>query len=413
LGADTTLGLVSKKFSPMRAAQRVRAIDFDKDGRKDDLLHLVPNAAGRIVGVAILPTDTADLVSARPSTGSTFIDPETITAADARVVSVTAATPTTCRVVLFVGGSRFISFHQEVAKGDDTGIKVSFSGGVAYGDVGLGDNGAGGALTGANHDDIVISPGVAGTPNDEKGLFVIYSNGGNLWSRAIQILGPAASPGRSGTFANAVGGFADVDLADFNNNGELSIYGIPVEDGNPPDVSGVSKNSLVILDRNADDIGLTAFFDFDPGNNGLVFVSVGVDAANFTADTFRDIVLASNLGPTCNVMVNKGAAGLRNGGLSATFTQPPTTLPSDPRPVEARVADLDGDGKVDDIAMTTLGVGALMVYTSNGDGTFNKERDLLTAEPFWCATGDFNGDGRQDVVSSARGSGTLSVFFHK
>ena len=82
--------------------------------------------------------------------------------------------------------------------------------------------------------------------------------------------------------------------------------------------------------------------------------------------------------------------------------------------MQAVLADIDSDGQRDDVAMATLGTGGkIMVYTGNGDGTFSIQRMLDAPEPFWIATGDINGDGRTDIISTDRGSGNLRVFLHK
>jgi hypothetical protein len=72
-----------------------------------------------------------------------------------------------------------------------------------------------------------------------------------------------------------------------------------------------------------------------------------------------------------------------------------------------RVGDFDGDGK-DDIATFTRGIwGDVYVALSNGrgfEGTSWKWHDSFCFDVELPATGDFNGDGRDDLASFARGN---------
>ena len=70
--------------------------------------------------------------------------------------------------------------------------------------------------------------------------------------------------------------------------------------------------------------------------------------------------------------------------------------------------DFNGDGRPDMVAATpeTNGVS---VFLNNGDGTFAKAMHYPTgAFPSYVAVGDFNGDGKLDVVT-ANGSGSVSI----
>lgn len=406
LGFDSVLTLALRKLGPFRANLKVKDADVDQDGQSDDIIYTCPDASGLFVGIALIPSGSSDL-DIRTQRSDPFLEPSDF--ANSPAFSSVAGNTT-----FFNGGTRFVEFRKEV--GSELGLSSIFANAVAFGDVGRGDDGQGGPLTPAGLPDIVISPaiGVVGNPNNQ-GVFVLYQNADGSFTDAIQILGPVGNPGRSGTFGNSVGGYVDINLFDLNGNGQLSILCTPIEDDNPPDVTGADQNHIAMLDQNADGIGLTAFFDFDPGNagNGAPLVSLGILASDLNGDGFKDVLIANNLGPTLNVLINNGPPGLRNGGLSSTF-QPTFELFSNPRCVQAVLGDIDGDGQVDDVAMATLGTGGkVMVYTGNGDGSFSTQRQLDAPEPFWIAVGDINGDGQTDIVSTDRGSGNIRVFLHK
>jgi hypothetical protein len=62
------------------------------------------------------------------------------------------------------------------------------------------------------------------------------------------------------------------------------------------------------------------------------------------------------------------------------------------------MADFDGDGKAD-LAVANRGDNSLSVLLGNGDGTFQTHVDYaLGGGPSSVAYGDFNGDGRPDLV---------------
>jgi hypothetical protein len=69
------------------------------------------------------------------------------------------------------------------------------------------------------------------------------------------------------------------------------------------------------------------------------------------------------------------------------------------------VADFNGDGKLDivasDFGRASGGFGTLVFYAGNGDGTFaNPTATTLSIASFpgSLASGDFNGDGKQDLL---------------
>ncbi len=81
---------------------------------------------------------------------------------------------------------------------------------------------------------------------------------------------------------------------------------------------------------------------------------------------------------------------------------PRVTYTVGPRPAEARMADLSGDGKPD-LVVENYNSNTVSVLLGNGDGTFAPKVDYATAPGPWSmAIGDVNGDGVTDVYPQLR-----------
>ncbi len=86
---------------------------------------------------------------------------------------------------------------------------------------------------------------------------------------------------------------------------------------------------------------------------------------------------------------------------------------TDFEPDRLLLADLDGDGKLDLVALRTLddGGGHVRILMGHGDGTFSAGSELEdVGTPLAVAAGDVDGDGKVDlVVTSAEGGAPLQV----
>jgi hypothetical protein len=82
------------------------------------------------------------------------------------------------------------------------------------------------------------------------------------------------------------------------------------------------------------------------------------------------------------------------------------------RPYWTVTANLTTSGNLDLVVADWLN-GEVSVLLGNGDGTFQKASHFFVGSPFALATGDFNGDGLQDlavVSSGGTGNGALAIF---
>ena len=79
------------------------------------------------------------------------------------------------------------------------------------------------------------------------------------------------------------------------------------------------------------------------------------------------------------------------------------------RPAEARIVDVNGDGKPD-LLVENYNSSTLSVLLGHGDGTLAPKVDYATAAGPWSmAIGDVNGDGRTDVVTGNYTASSASV----
>ncbi len=78
-------------------------------------------------------------------------------------------------------------------------------------------------------------------------------------------------------------------------------------------------------------------------------------------------------------------------------------------PAEDRVADVNGDGKLDIVA-ENAGSNSVSVLLGNGDGTFKPAVSYATdGNPWSLQVGDVNGDGKLDIVTCNEAASTVSV----
>jgi FG-GAP-like repeat/FG-GAP repeat len=88
----------------------------------------------------------------------------------------------------------------------------------------------------------------------------------------------------------------------------------------------------------------------------------------------------------------------------------PTNYAVGTTPHGEAVGDFNGDGKAD-LVVVNQGANTLSVLLGNGNGTFQPRTDYATGtSPWGVAVGDVNGDGKADVVVVNKGSNSLSVF---
>ncbi len=90
---------------------------------------------------------------------------------------------------------------------------------------------------------------------------------------------------------------------------------------------------------------------------------------------------------------------------NSVFLEPPG-----PSSLSLRVADFNGDGKVDLVEITGP---YAAVFPGNGDGSFEGVLFFSANQnPFALAIGDFNGDGKPDIVVANQGSNDITILLN-
>jgi hypothetical protein len=230
---------------------------------------------------------------------------------------------------------------------------------------------AAGDITGDGFVDIVIADPTAG-PNGQM--------------RPYKAIG-------DGTFSalstlTAYHGPTGAALGDLNNDGKLDI------------ISHASNTSEAIswwLGTGTGTFGARSDLSQSSGQ------SFAIATADLDADGKLDVVVAKGGSSSVDVFRGNGDGTLK--AAANYFT---------PGPHRVTLADLNGDGKTDIITTSALN---FYVYVSillnKGDGTFNSPLYLdVPAEATGVGAGDFNGDGKIDIVAAVPSQGTLSLFLN-
>ncbi|MGC2422757.1 MAG: FG-GAP-like repeat-containing protein [Nitrospirota bacterium] len=162
------------------------------------------------------------------------------------------------------------------------------------------------------------------------------------------------------------------------------------------DLAVAGDSSVSILFGNGDG---TFLGNSDYGIVGATSVAIG----DFNGDGKLDLAIAT-ITQTVSIMLGNG---------DGSFATPVdyTTGYSDIPLYSVATGDFNGDGKLDLVVINMYGT--VSVLLGNGDGTFQSKVDYATGgESESVAVGDFNGDGKLDLAVAIN-NGTVSVLLGK
>ena len=226
------------------------------------------------------------------------------------------------------------------------------------------------------------------TSNGDGSLSVLLNNGKGVYGAANVITGASGADA------------GNIVIGDFNNDGKLDIA-----------VTNYSATAINVLLGNGDGTFQAPIVTPSPIN------PVGLTRGNFNNDGNLDMALTSwDTGGALTIFMGNGN-GTFTVGNTYDFGPWEACYPSGgANPYWIGAADLNQDGKLDLAMAVQFSAcdteysgentwGAAVVYTGNGDGTFNL--DLAPGSPGpWVggvdnsgiALGDFNGDGMMDMA---------------
>ncbi len=236
-----------------------------------------------------------------------------------------------------------------------------------------------------------MNTGSVGDFNGDGKLDIAVSFGGRFGSGVTILFGNGDGTFRIGSGPTFTATSSPAVVADFNGDGQLDFA---VATG------GVTTPSfLSICLGNGDGT-------FQPVVNYLLpFLVTAVTVGDFNGDGKPDLAVAG--GGFVSVFLGNG---------DGTF-QPRLDFAVTPSVLSIVTADFNGDGKLD-LAVSSEGLtsSTVSVLLGNGDGTFQPAVSFpVNQRPSNLArllllVGDFNGDGKLDLVISSPGGTTSSIF---
>src|SRR5205809_3912881 len=171
-------------------------------------------------------------------------------------------------------------------------------------------------------------------------------------------------------------------------SGPIWVLIVDVNGDGRPDIllANQSRNSVGVLLGNGDGT-FQPVMNFDTGGNFAESIAVG----DFNGDGKLDVAVAHFMTNNVTVLLGNGDGTFQRAYVVATFAADMFLIP-------VAVGDVNGDGKLDLVTASVSNVmGAVML--GNGDGTFQPPRITpFIGDPESIVIRDFNGDGKMDLA---------------
>ncbi|MGO9270920.1 MAG: FG-GAP repeat domain-containing protein [Terriglobia bacterium] len=205
---------------------------------------------------------------------------------------------------------------------------------------------------------------------------------------------------------------ATVNILLGSGTGNFSAKGTPIGVAAAPqrvatgDFNGDGKLDLAVTNPRANTITVL----LGDGTGGFTTASTAktgsspswLAVGDFNEDGNLDLAVTNSGDDTVTILLGNG-----DGTFMAASASPPATGDT---PVGVAVGDFNGDGKLDLVVANQFG-GNLTILLGNGDGTFTPTAASPPAGdwPQSPAVGDFNGDGKLDIAVANPRSDTVTI----
>ncbi|MEV7541586.1 FG-GAP-like repeat-containing protein [Streptomyces sp. NPDC089915] len=219
----------------------------------------------------------------------------------------------------------------------------------------------------------------------------------------------------SATATNTTGLGTAASLDDTGRGGSAVVIGDLNEDGKPDLVTAIRTEGLGVFLGSGGGAFAAVTKYAAPRTSSSIFIGSAV-MRDVNGDGHKDVVSQDARGNVALVWLGDGTGALAAGTAVQLNPTPGCDTTGDNPclvrfPTDVAVGDFDEDGKQDLVTANTNTNNAALVL-GNGDGTFGAAtRFALGAGtgPQGIAAADLNGDGHQDLVTSNNTSSTLSV----
>jgi Ca2+-binding RTX toxin-like protein len=179
-------------------------------------------------------------------------------------------------------------------------------------------------------------------------------------------------------------------LGDFNNDGNLDLV-VPLR-------NALSKNLAVFLGDGKSGFGLAVLSEAG-GANG-----VAIAAEDFNGDGNLDVAIAQADADQVVIRLGNGDGTFRSG----------QTLNVGDQPNAIALGDINKDGKVD-LAVANFGTTSVSILLGKGNGEFQSSSVTVgdRVQPYSVALGDLNKDGNLDLITADSYTDSVTVLLGK